>query len=113
MANSDIFSLGTMIERMRQHEAKVGRLPDKAFATKEYMKALVRGAEDTTPLIKDENANPADGAMMEMLGMPFYLSSLLPKGVRCIFMDKNNQPLGMIVDETYKRHDPSKKSPTA
>jgi hypothetical protein len=113
MSKSDIFSLGTMIEHMRHHEAKVGSLPAKAFATKEYIKALERGVEDTVPLVKDESAKPADGAMMEMLGMPVYLSTLLPKGVRCIFMDRNNQPLGMIVDETYERHNPTRDSATA
>jgi hypothetical protein len=34
--------------------------------------------------------------------MPIYPSALLPRGVHCVFMDKNNMPLGMIVDETYE-----------
>lgn len=110
MSKTDIFSLGNMIERMRQHEAKAGKFPDKAFATKEYVKALERGVEDTALLVKDQDAKPVAGAIAELLGMPVYVSTILPKGVRCMFVDKYNQPLGTIVDESYERHNGTKGS---
>lgn len=72
-------------------------LPAKAYAKKSYLDAMTRDIG----IVVDDNLKLPVGAMGSFAGMPVYESNILPQGVLCVFMDKNNKLVGRIVDETY------------
>jgi len=73
-------------------------MPAKAYAQKHY---LDRIAKDVG-MVPDEKPRLPEGALGAFAGMPVYESNSLPKGVLCVFMDKDNKMVGRIIDETYE-----------
>ncbi len=91
---SDASKMWMALDKVRN---RTSNLPAKAYAKKSYLDAMTRDIG----MVVDEKVRPPEGAMGSFAGMPVYESNLLPQGVLCVFMDKDNKMVGRIVDETY------------
>jgi hypothetical protein len=89
-------SISAAVEQLKAYEAKSGKLPAKAVVTEKFGTSL-----SSVAIVHDPNARAPQGALGALLGMPFYVSKMLPQGVQAMFLNHENMPVGMIVDETY------------
>lgn len=93
-------SVSKMFEELDKLRNGTSKLPAKAFARQSYLDAIERSA-GMTPIEPHISGLP-HGAMAGFAGMPVYRSDILPKGVLCLFLDKDHMPIGKIVDDTYE-----------
>ncbi len=82
-------------------------LPAKAYARKSFLDAI----SEQIGMVQDDKYTVPAGAVASFAGMPVYLTESLPQGVLCWFIDKDDKPLGQIIDDTYVPPDlPTNKS---
>src|SRR5262245_24201098 len=91
--------IGKLFEGLDELRNGTSNLPAKAFARQSYLDAIERriGKVPNEPHI----SGLPHGAFADLGGMPVYRSEILPKGVLCLFLDKDNKPVGQVVDDTY------------
>ena len=91
-------TVSRMWEGLDKVRNTTSNLPAKAYALKSY----IDGIAEQTQMVKDDKYSPPQGAMAAFAGMPVYETNSLPKGVLCMFLDRDNNPVGQIVNEDYE-----------
>ena len=103
-------SISKMLEGLDKVRNGTSNLPSTAYARRSYIDSISK----QIGVVPDAKAKVPEGAMAAFAGMPVYQTDLLPKGVLCLLLDKDNKPVGQIVDETYvSQEHPSRESDNA